>query len=197
MATVDINFNLLEAIAPASLRSSLVAKRVKANSSAKPKRFSKDVDQADQTVNRIALVRQQQEMSLRSVARHTGVDVRTLRKQEKPTANLTLTELTNWANALDVPVKDLIDVPDQGLASPIQQRAQLIRIMKSAVSIQENADCESMQAFADTLVSQLLELMPELDGISAWPTYRQRRGSEEVGRTAEQYMPVHVAGAAS
>jgi len=197
MATVDINFNLLEAIAPASLRSTIVAKRVKANSSAKPKRFSKDVDQADQTVNRIALVRQQQEMSLRSVARHTGVDVRTLRKQEKPTANLTLTELTNWANALDVPVKDLIDVPGQGLTSPIQQRAQLIRIMKSAVSIQENADCESMQAFADTLVSQLVELMPELDGISAWPTYGQRRGSEEVGRAAEQYMPVHVAGAAS
>ena len=197
MATVDINYNLLEAIAPASLRSSLVANRVRANASAKPKRFSKDVDQADQTVNRIALVRQQQEMSLRSVARHTGVDVRTLRKQEKPTANLTLTELTNWANALDVPVKDLIDVPDQGLASPIQQRAQLIRIMKSAVSIQENADCESMQAFADTLVSQLIDLMPELDGISAWPTYGQRRGSEEVGRTAEQYMPVHVAGAAS
>ena len=197
MATVDINFSLLEAIAPASLRSTIVAKRVKANSSAKPKRFSKDVDQADQTVNRIALVRQQQEMSLRSVARHTGVDVRTLRKQEKPTANLTLTELTNWANALDVPVKDLIDVPGQGLASPIQQRAQLIRIMKSAVSIQENADCESMQAFADTLVSQLVELMPELDGISAWPTYGQRRGSEEVGRAAEQYMPVHVAGAAS
>jgi hypothetical protein len=54
-----------------------------------------------------------------------------------------------------------------------------------------------MQAFADTLVSQLLELMPELDGISAWPTYGQRRGSEEVGRAAEQSMPVHVAGAAS
>ncbi|MBC8437278.1 MAG: helix-turn-helix transcriptional regulator [Planctomycetes bacterium] len=197
MATVDINFNLLEAIAPASLRSTIVAKRVKANSIAKPKRFSKDVDQADQTVNRIALVRQQQDMSLRSVARHTGVDVRTLRKQEKPTANLTLTELTNWANALDVPVKDLIDVPGQGLASPIKQRAQLIRIMKSAVSIQENADCESMQAFADTLVSQLVELMPELDGIAAWPTYGQRRGSEEVGRTAEQYMPVHAVGAAS
>ena len=197
MATVDINFNLLEAIAPASLRSTIVAKRVKANSLAKPKRFSTDVDQADQTVNRIALVRQQQDMSLRSVARHTGVDVRTLRKQEKPTANLTLTELTNWANALDVPVKDLIDVPGQGLASPIKQRAQLIRIMKSAVSIQENADCESMQAFADTLVSQLVELMPELDGIAAWPTYGQRRGSEEVGRTAEQYMPVHAVGAAS
>lgn len=197
MATADININLLEAIAPASLRSAMVAKRMKVDTSAKPKRFSKDVAQADQMVNRIAIVRQQQEMSLRSVARHTGVDVRTLRKQEKPTANLTLTELTNWANALDVPVKDLIDVPDQGLASPIQQRAQLIRVMKSAVSIQENADCESMQAFADTLVSQLIELMPELDGISAWPTYGQRRGSEEVGRTAEQCMPVYVAGAAS
>ena len=197
MATADINFHLLEAIAPAALRSAMVAKRVKANTAAKPKRFSKDVDQADQTVNRIALVRQQQEMSLRSVARHTGIDVRTLRKQEKPTANLTLIELTNWADALGVPVKDLIDAPGQGLASPIKQRAELIRVMKSAVSIQENADCESMQAFADTLVSQLVELMPELDGISAWPTYGQRRGSEEVGRAAEQYMPVHVAGAAS
>ena len=34
MATADINFHLLEAIAPAALRSAMVAKRVKANTAA-------------------------------------------------------------------------------------------------------------------------------------------------------------------
>jgi len=197
MATVDLHFNLLDVLSPPSLKPSpeTTAKQTRAKS--RTKRFSHDVAQAEQPVNRIAAVRQQQEMSLRSVARHTGIDVRTLRKQEKPTANLTLTELSNWAQALDVPVKDLIDVPEQGLANPIQKRAQLIRVMKSAVSIQETADTEGMQAFADTLVSQLVEIMPELEGVTAWPTYGQRRGSEEVGRTAERHLQVQIAGAAS
>ncbi|MEC7566717.1 MAG: hypothetical protein VX738_13630, partial [Planctomycetota bacterium] len=65
------------------------------------------------------------------------------------------------------------------------------------VSIQETADTEGMQAFADTLVSQLVEIMPELEGVTAWPTYGQRRGSEEVGRTAERHLQVQIAGAAS
>ena len=197
MATVDLHFNLLDVLSPPSLKASLDTQANRTASKPRTKRFSQEVAQAEHAVNRIAAVRQQQEMSLRSVARHTGIDVRTLRKQERPTANLTLTELSNWAQALDVPVKDLIDVPDQGLANPIQKRAQLIRVMKSAVSIQETADTEGMQAFADTLVNQLVEIMPELEGVTAWPTYGQRRGSEEVGRTAERQLQVNVAGAAS
>ena len=197
MATVDLHFNLLDVLSPPSLKPSPETKAKQTPAKSRTKRFSHDVAQAEQPVNRIAAVRQQQEMSLRSVARHTGIDVRTLRKQEKPTANLTLTELSNWAQALDVPVKDLIDVPEQGLANPIQKRAQLIRVMKSAVSIQETADTEGMQAFADTQVSQLVEIMPELEGVTAWPTYGQRRGSEEVGRTAERHLQVQIAGAAS
>ena len=51
-----------------------------------------------------------------------------------------------------------------------------------------------MSALADTLVSQLVDLMPELEGLSAWPQYGQRRGAEEAGRVAERPMRVELRG---
>jgi len=186
MATVDLQFNLLEALAPSSMK--------RAKQEIKPavhkRKFSLPVKQADHAVNRIAFVREQQEMTLRSVSRHTGIDVRTLRKQEKPTANLTLTELSKWSEALDVPVANLIEEPESTLDNPVKKRAAMVRIMRSAVSISEEASSEKMSALADTLVSQLVDLMPELEGLSAWPQYGQRRGPEEVGRVAERPMRV-------
>ena len=75
MATVDLQFNLLDALAPSSMKR---AKR-EIKPAAHKRKFSLPVEQADHAVNRIAFVREQQEMTLRSVSRHTGIDVRTLR----------------------------------------------------------------------------------------------------------------------
>ena len=186
MATVDLQFNLLDALAPASVKRA----NTKTSTQTRKRKFSLPVEQADRPVNRIAFVREQQEMTLRSVARHTGVDVRTLRKQEKPTANLTLTELAKWSKALDVPVADLIEEPESTLDNPVKQRAAMVRIMRSAMSISDQAKTDKMSALAETLVSQLVELMPELDGVAAWPQYGQRRGPDEVGRVAECLLRV-------
>ena len=188
MATVDLQFNLLDALAPASMKRT----KVKSKPQSHKRKFSLPVDQADRPVNRIAYVREQQEMTLRSVSRHTGVDVRTLRKQEKPTANLTLTELANWSKALDVPVTSLIEEPESTLENPVKKRAAMVRIMRSAMSIHNEAESDKMSALAETLVSQLVELMPELDGLAAWPQYGQRRGPDEVGRVAERPLRVDL-----
>ncbi|MBA61820.1 MAG: hypothetical protein CMJ76_05575 [Planctomycetaceae bacterium] len=188
MATVDLQFNLLDALAPASRKRN----NLKATPQSRSRKFSLPVEQADCAVNRIAFVREQQEMTLRSVARHTGVDVRTLRKQEKPTANLTLTELADWSKALDVPVANLIEEPESTLDNPVKKRAAMVRIMRSAMSIHDAAESGKMSALAETLVSQLVELMPELEGLAAWPQYGQRRGPEEVGRVAERPLRVDL-----
>ena len=68
----------------------------------------------------------------------------------------------------------------------------MVRIMRSAMSLQEEASSEKMCALTETLVSQLVELMPELDGLAAWPQYGQRRGPDEVGRVAERPMRVDL-----
>ena len=50
--------------------------------------------------HRIAAVRQEQGMSLRSVSRRLGVDVRDLRYQECETTDLRLSDLYRWQKAL-------------------------------------------------------------------------------------------------
>src|SRR5690349_17681600 len=60
------------------------------------------------TFHRIAEVRQQQNLSLRTVSRRTGVEVKELRRQEAASSDLLLSELLLWQKALDVPLVDLL-----------------------------------------------------------------------------------------
>ena len=41
---------------------------------------------------------------------------------------------------------------------------------------------------AETLVEQLVEIMPELKNVSPWHTYGQRRSLEEYGRVVERRL---------
>jgi hypothetical protein len=43
-----------------------------------------------------------------------------------------------------------------------------------------------MHTLAERLIDQLLDVMPELAGISGWPSVGQRRTLDELGRIAEQ-----------
>jgi len=144
----------------------------------------------DQTVmHRIAVVRRQQRMSLRSVARHTGTDVESLRQQERETADLRLSDLYKWQQAMDVPTSELLVEPDTGLSRPVMERARLVRVMKTAMAIRERAEVVGTRRMAQMLVEQLVELMPELEDVSAWKTVGQRRTSDELGRIAERRIP--------
>jgi transcriptional regulator with XRE-family HTH domain len=136
-------------------------------------------------LNRIREVRHQQGVSLRTACRHLGLDVKTVRQQEEETADLKVSDLYRWQQALDVPVGELLTEEEAPLSRPVMERAQLVRIMKTAAAIQEQAPNAQMQRMAQTLCEQLTELMPELKEVAPWHTVGQRRSLDEMGRAAE------------
>ena len=139
---------------------------------------------AGRPLHRIAEVRKQQGMSLRTVARHMNSDVRQVRNQELPTTDLSLTELYGWQDALGVPVAELLVESSDPLSSSVQHRAQMIKVMKTAAAIRDKAESVSLQRLTETLIGQLLDIMPELEGVNPWPTVGQRRSLEDYGQAA-------------
>lgn len=138
--------------------------------------------------HRIAEVRTEQGVSLRSVSRRTGIEIRVLKQQEDPYTNLTIQELLVWQRALDVPLSDLLVDNNSRLSQPVQQRAQLVKIMKTAAAIQEVSTSPRVNRLVTMLKEQLEELMPELKEVSAWPNYGQRRAPNQLGKIGE--MPI-------
>lgn len=138
--------------------------------------------------HRIREVRIQQGVSLRSAARNTGLDVRTLRAQEEPDADLRLSDLWRWQQALDVPMIDLLEEGDAPLSRPVMERARLLRLMKTAAAIHQRCDSPGIRRMAEMLIEQLVEVMPELKDVSAWHNYGQRRSLDEMGRIFENQI---------
>ncbi|MFW6171482.1 MAG: helix-turn-helix domain-containing protein [Planctomycetota bacterium] len=136
--------------------------------------------------HRIRTVRLQQGMSLRSVARHSGVEVRKLRIQEQESADLRLSDLHKWQKALDTPLSELIVEPESSLSCPVMERARMIRLMKTATAIRERAKSVEMTRMAQMLTEQLTEIMPELEHVNPWHEFGQPRGSDEYGRIVER-----------
>ena len=143
---------------------------------------------SDQPLHRVAQVRQQQGLSLRSVARQTGVDVRRLRQEESEDFDLRLSDLYRWQQVLGVPLQDLLEDPGMPLSSPVLDRARLVRIMKTVRALQEKARTPAIQRMTENLVNQLLEVMPELLEIGPWHSVGQRRSLGEYGRAAERLL---------
>lgn len=147
---------------------------------------------ASRALHRIAAVRKQQGISSRTAARQLGTDLRSVRQQEDENTDLTLSELYDWQRVLEVPIADLLVDPGTPLSQPIQQRAKLVRIMKTALSIREKSTSPCVLRMAETLVHQLVEVMPELAEVSPWHSVGHRRSLEEYGRVVERRMPDDV-----
>lgn len=143
--------------------------------------------------HRIREVRAQQGISLRTVARHMRTDLRSVRAQEEEDADLRLSELYDWHRALDVPVAELLVESDDELSRPVLERARMVRIMKTAQALLEKAPNPAMKRMTETLVNQLVEVMPELEAVTAWHSVGQRRSLEELGRVAEQTISPNFA----
>jgi transcriptional regulator with XRE-family HTH domain len=137
-------------------------------------------------LHRIQEVRRLQGMSLRTAARQLGTDVRAVRAQEQAQADLKLSDLYRWQEALEVPVGELLVEDNEPLSRSIRERSQLVKIMKSARALLETAESETTRCMAANLVEQLTELMPELAQVSPWHSVGQRRSLDEMGRIAEQ-----------
>ncbi|MEX2026338.1 MAG: helix-turn-helix transcriptional regulator [Pirellulaceae bacterium] len=150
------------------------------------------LDDDRRPLHRIADVRREQHISLRSAARATGIPEAVLRRQERADSDLTLSEVYAWQEALQVPIEDLLVEPARPLSRPVMERARLVRVMKTAAAIRELAESERIERLAQTLVEQLVEIMPELAEVSPWHAVGQRRTLDEYGRTAERTFPDHL-----
>jgi transcriptional regulator with XRE-family HTH domain len=148
-------------------------------------RSSADLGAPAALYHRLAEVRREQGVSMRSMSRRLGVDPQQLRQQESPDFDLRLSELHRWQAALEVPLVDLLVEPQDDFACPVQQRAQLLKIMKTALAISELATQPRVSRLAQMLREQLVTLMPELEQVSAWPNYGGRRPADEMGKTLE------------
>jgi hypothetical protein len=136
-------------------------------------------------LHRIAEVRRQQGVSLRAARQSLGITSEHVHRQEQEGYDLLLSELYNWQRVLDVPVSELLVEPTRQLSQPISKRAMMVKVMKTAATILEAAQHAETKTLAQRLVEQLLEIMPELEGVSAWPSVGQRRSLDEVGRIAQ------------
>jgi transcriptional regulator with XRE-family HTH domain len=137
-------------------------------------------------LHRIAAVRQQQGISLRGLARQLRTGVRDLELEEDETSDLRLSRVYWWQSVLEVPVSELLVDSNSPLSAPVLERARLVRIMKTVAAINEKADSSPIKRLAQTLASQLVEMMPELEGVSPWHNVGQRRTLDELGRIAER-----------
>lgn len=153
-----------------------------------PRRAAAESDERPRQMHRVRTVRLQQGVSLRSAARQSGVDIRQLRLQEQESTDLRLSDLHRWQKALDVPLAELLVEPDTGLSQPVMERAKMVRLMKTAAAILENAPTPAMERMGQTLVEQLTDIMPELKDVGAWHSYGQRRSLDEYGRVAERIV---------
>jgi transcriptional regulator with XRE-family HTH domain len=137
-------------------------------------------------LHRIAAVRNQQGISLRGLARQLRTSVSDLEAEEEETTDLRLSRVYWWQSVLEVPISELLVDSNSPLSAPVLERARLVRIMKTVAAITEKTDSTPIKRLAQTLASQLVELMPELEGVSPWHNVGQRRTLDELGRIAER-----------
>ena len=135
-------------------------------------------------LHRVRDVRKSEGISLRVISRRLRQGIERLRSQEDPHTDLKLSSLYLWQAALRVPVKELLVEPTQGLSEPVRQRACLLRVAKTVLSLHESSPDEPTKRLAEMMYQQLLDVMPELEEVAAWPEFGARRAPNELGRTA-------------
>ena len=140
-------------------------------------------------LQQLSEARRRQGLSVRCVAQRLNLTVGEVRAQEEGGADMLLSELYRWQSVLDVPLEELLADPQDSLSPRVLLRARMLRVMKTARAIRAQARNESVHRLAKLLISQLIEIMPELKEVAAWPAVGHRRTADEMGRIAEHPIP--------
>jgi transcriptional regulator with XRE-family HTH domain len=136
-------------------------------------------------LHKLSSARRRQGLSIRCVAQRLGRTVSEVRAQEDERADMLVSDLYRWQEALEVPIEELLEEPEDALSAMVSVRAQLLKVMKTAMAMRRQARSESERRLARLLTEQLLEIMPELKEVSGWPAVGHRRRADEVGRIGE------------
>jgi hypothetical protein len=138
-------------------------------------------------------VRRRESIALRSVSKKLGIPARQLQSLENEFEDLPISMIYRWAQALKVPVHELLledQLDDESAIAPsLRDRARMVRIMKTVEAIRVATEHSGVSRLVDNLREQLLQIMPELGSITSWPQYGRRRSGEDYGRTALQVFP--------
>jgi hypothetical protein len=153
------------------------SRRICANGSTRPK------------LNCISEVIERERLSPRTLANRLNLTVTEVLAQADPSSDLTLSNLYRWQAALQVPMIELLVEIDSSLSPAVERRCQLLKAMRTVRSIQEQAQQETVQRMALQLVEQILDMMPELKEVSAWPSVGQRRTKDELGVVVDRCVP--------
>lgn len=140
-------------------------------------------------LQKLSEARRRQGLSVRCIAQRLGRTVTEVRAQEDEHSDILVSELYRWQQALEVPICELLTEPDDSLSPRVLMRAQLLKVMKTAMAIRRQARSESERRLGRLLVEQLLEIMPELKEVSGWPAVGHRRRADELGRIGENPIP--------
>lgn len=136
-------------------------------------------------LHRIRAVRREQGVSIKRAAQLMGKTVEQLQLEEQESADLRLSQVYEWQRLLEVPISDLLDEPHAPLSAPVLRRAQLVRLMKTVQAIMERASQTAVRRLAQTMINQLVEIMPELEGVTPWHSL-DRRTQNQNSRILEQ-----------
>jgi hypothetical protein len=117
-----------------------------------------------------------------------GIAIEDVRQQECPTTDLPLSVLQKWAKVLGLPVAELVEETDKSVSTPLYHRARLVLVMKTAMALLERPGEPQTKRLAQTLIDQLIEIMPELRGVSAWKAIGKRRGLDDLGIAAQRRL---------
>jgi hypothetical protein len=112
-----------------------------------------------------------------------------VRQQEEQTCDLPLSVIYKWQAALDVPIVELLVEPGPELSPNVRYRAAMLKVMKTVRSIEERIGGEPMCFLVQGLVTQLIEMMPELASVAPWPLVGQRRTGTEISPLEERAIP--------
>lgn len=143
------------------------------------------LDRPKRRLNRIREVRREQGVSSRRAAQLMGIPIEQLRHEEEESTDLRLSQVYEWQRLLEVPVSDLLVEPHAPLSAPVLRRAQLLRLMKSVQAVMERSTQPGVQRLAQTMVNQLIEIMPELKDVTPWHSL-DRQTQNQNSRVLEQ-----------
>ena len=139
-------------------------------------------------LHRIRAVRRTERISHQQLARRMHLQVKNVIEQEDECCNLTLTELYEWQAALGVPVTELLMEPTLDLAPPTLRQGRMVKLMKTALALVATRSRTRSKRLAQNLVNQLLEIMPELKDVTAWPKEGTRRSMKDLTRATLQFL---------
>ena len=139
-------------------------------------------------LHRLRSVRRTEGISRRAMARRLHTDVHSVAQQEEESADLSLSTLYQWQAALGLPIEELLVEPGPELSPPVLRRSQMLRLMKTAMTVVEQTRQTDVRRMGQNMVDEILEIMPELKGVGGWPSVGQRRSLKELGRAAERFF---------